>query len=267
MSNASPEEKHLQLSKRVGDFKRIDKELYATQNRIEAFREFGWPDIGLEQQLDDSIGLMKRFKDQIYREIEGMMESTVFSEWIEDHHGIGHRSVGLVTGLLPFWEDIHSVSATWKLCGLHVNGTNEAIKPQKGQYTGFDLTLRAFALKRVGEPAMRVAEGSTYYRTVFDERKERTLETHPPMMNGDGLANPGCSGCQEALEQTEELRGEKSYQRERKAPSLDCGNVRNNEPGSHWGKGHRFKDNLRVMTKAILRDWWAVGNDGTPKCY
>lgn len=252
------------LAKVAGDYKRIDKELVATKNRVEAFEEMGWPN-ELDLMSQDYIEKLDDFKDSKGKEIESLMEGTVFSEWIEETTGLGARSIGLVTGLLPYYEDMKSVSATWKYLGLHVGGDGNSIQRQGSSNLGFDPMLRGFALHRVGKfTAVMCSSGE--YRSCYDKRKEYTMKTHPPMFDdNDERFDPGCEGCDKAIKKTEKKRNEKNYQRERQAPSVDCGNVMDNAEGSHWTDGHRHADALRVATKAIFRDWWRVGRGQEPK--
>lgn len=256
-------ERHVSLSKVAGDYMRIDKELTATKNRIEKFEEMGWPN-ELDIMSQDYIDELENFKDSKGKEIESLMNDTVFSGWVKETKGLGARSIGLATGLLPYHEDMKSVSATWKYLGLHVGSDGNSIQRNGSNNLGFDPSLRAVALHRVGKfTAVMCKDGQ--YRKCYDQRKEKTQNTHPPMYNGSGLTDSDCEGCQKAEKKTEKKREGKNYERKRKAPSVDCGNVLNNKEGSHWTDGHRHADALRVATKAIFRDWWRVGRGQEPK--
>lgn len=255
------EQEWLPIREAAKTFWRIDKRTVMIRNGQEAYRELGFPDSLLtvgERYVEE----LEKHRKRLRRSLGKMLRGTDLEPWVSAHRNVGESSIALGTGLMPFPpEQIHSPGAANKCAGLHVvNG--EAPKRKRGEFKAMgDPELKAVWLERVAAPAIRVQERSTYYRTVYDDRRERTLETHPPMLDDDDrLTNPDCEGCREAIRRTEEHRDEHDYRRDRQAPSMDCGNVRSNTEGSHWTAGHRHRDALRVTAKAILRGWWRASN-------
>lgn len=255
------EETHLLLAKRAGDFKRIDKMLRATENRIRQFEDMGWPPVlDAETKVRELSADLESILDALSDEIAGIMEETEFAPWIEEASGIGLHGVGLVTGLLPRPQTIDNVRSTWALLGLHVGEDGRAPRRKRGEWSGFDPLARAYALYRTAIAAWKQGD----YRHVYVERREHTLETHPPMFEEDDpsndLAHPECLTCIEAVEKTKTERDEHEYDRARQAPRYDCSNL----GGVHWTRGHRHKDAIRVTTKEIFKDWWRVAHGQAP---
>jgi len=257
-------ETHATLKKFAGDYMRIDKELVATQNRIEKFEQMGWP-TELDELSESYIERLDKFKDSKGRKLENIITSddSIFAGWIDNTRGLGGKSVGLITGLIPYHANMKSVSATWKYLGLIVND-GVAPTPSDNVSLGFDPDLKAKAIHRVGKFAGVMSKGP--YRDVYDDRREQTMESHPPMFDEDGnRTDPDCDGCDKAMGKTEQSREEHDYDRERETVAYDCGNVTKNREGAHWSDGHRHADAMRVVTKDIFRDWYRVANNQEAK--
>lgn len=172
-------------------------------------------------------------------------------EWLADVVEHINATVGLgpailyVTGLLPPLPGFQTPPKLWRYLGLHVSD-GAAVRARRGELVGFSLELRAYALQRIADPIIK--RGGPY-RSVYDERKLRTLQTHPPMTED-------CPSCMLALKKTAEHRETKAYTRVRTAPSQDCANV----GGIHWTDGHRHRDAMRVVAKQVWRDVWRVAH-------
>lgn len=243
---------HLSLSHKAGEFRAVDKMLRAVDNRRGAF-EGTWPEAAADL-TSAFVKDLESLRRGLYREVGKIMAaSDVFRPWLEHTRGISAKGVGLLTGCLPFPQDMETVSATWKYLGLHVVD-GEAPRRKQGEWSGFSSEYRAYALYRVGDPIIKVGGP---YRQVYDDRKAHTLDTHPPMLD----EGEGCETCDEAYARTRKERAEHEYSRERQAPRYDCANL----GGVHWTKGHRHADALRVTTKEVFVDWWRVAHGQSPR--
>ena len=187
------------------------------------------------------------------------------------------ETIGLSTacfvflGCLPPMHEFATVSKVWKYTKLHVmpdgkapTGTDlkelqkahkKAVKAgeksKDDKSPGWSPRMCAHALKRLAGPCVKMCGGEdkngrplpfSPYRPVRDQRYDRTLFTHPPMLE----EGAGCEFCDAA------------YEKRRKTGKggIDCSNV----GGHHWKPAHRDNDALRVTAKAILLDLWLVEN-------
>lgn len=245
------------LHKAAVDFRRADRDLRSNENKRRAYEDMGWPS-AMEVANDAYIEALAKWRTDLKGVMgEVMAERHEYAEWINAVPGLGFDSMGLVTGLMPYTpEDTYTVSAAWRCAGLHV-ADGRAPKRQAGTFLGFDVELRAYWLYRVGKVAAEMrSPGDNPYRVTYDERKEHTVETHPPML-GEG---EGCEYCDLAYSKTRQKREASHQTRERQSVAMDCCNV----GGRHWSDGHRRADALRVATKEIIKDWWRVGNGQEP---
>lgn len=250
----------------------LEKLRLATELRIWQYRNRGFPD-ALVAPLVSALDEVQRGERALKKECAKIANGTAEAEWFDAVPGFG-SAVWYVLGALPIQPgEYDTVSGLWKTFGLHVHD-GSAVKRRRGEsgpHQRFRQELRAWALYRLGEPHLKLRGGEdkngrsrprSPYRDTYDERRERTNETHPPMLDESGdLLHPECEHCLAAVAWTEEHRKGSHQQRERKTVGKDCANV----GGTHWTDGHRHADALRVMTKAILRDIWRVWNERDPK--
>lgn len=246
---------HVVLRAKVLQFQGIEKMLLGLGNQRRALGE-DFPAIMLAA-VDEAIERIRPLRTSMLTEIRRVVKGGRIDGWIRGTHGLG-PGLWLLLGSMPALAEFGGPAGVWKYAGLHVD-QGKAPRPREGQRLGFAPFRRAYAIKRVAEPVVKVGGP---YRKVYDDRRARTLESHPPMLNGDGdLLDPLCPHCIAALQKTTDLREEKSFTRERKAPSLDCSAA----GGVHWTDGHRHADALRVTAKAILLDAWRVAHGLTPR--
>lgn len=245
----------------------LEKLRLATELRIWQYKQSGFPE-ALVAPLVSALDQVRGDERALKKECAKIAKGTPESEWFDAVPGFG-SAVWYVLGSLPRQPgEYDTVSGLWKAFGLHVHN-GSAVKRRKGDsgpHQRFRQELRAWALYRLGEPHLKLRGGEdkngharprSPYRDTYDDRREHTNETHPPMLDADGdLLNPDCDHCREAVAWTEEHRSGKHYQRKRTTVGKDCSNV----GGIHWTDGHRHADALRVMTKAILRDIWRIWN-------
>lgn len=248
---------HAALRLKALQVKNVEKVLNSLRNQRRSLGE-DIPDVALTA-LDEAIERLKPIRKKLVNELPVIVGDAPVGQWIDDTHGLA-KGLILLMGILPAITDLEGgPSALWKYCGLHVTPEGKAPKGARGQRLGFDPLRRAYALKRVADPIVKVGGP---YRAVYDDRKAYTLDTHPPMLTeGGDLADPGCEFCQKALGKTAEHRAEKEYSRARKAPSFDCSNV----GGVHWTDGHRHADALRVLAKEVLIDLYRVCHGQAPR--
>lgn len=218
--------------------------------------------------LVSSLEEIKASERKLKKECANIASGSPEAQWFDEVTGFG-SAVWYVLGGLPVQPgEFSSVSGLWKYCGLHVHNGGAVKRRQgdEGDHQRFKQELRAWVLYRVGKPHMNMKGGTdkngnplprSPYRDEYDQRREHTMETHPPMMDDDdNLRHPDCEHCQEAVDWTEKHREESHQQRERTTVGKDCSNM----GGVHWTTGHRHADALRVMTKAILRDIYRIWN-------
>lgn len=247
---------HIGLRAKATQVKNIEKVIQGLRNQRRSLGE-DLPDLAL-RGLDESIERLSPIRTSVLSELETIVSGSRLGAWIDDTHGLG-KGLILLLGICPPITEFDTVSAVWKYCGLSVTPEGKAPRGQKGERLGFDPVRRAYAIKRVADPVMKVGGP---YREVYDDRRAHTLETHPPMLGADGEpAHPECAHCRKALEKTAEHRKGRDYTRARSAPSFDCSNV----GGVHWTDGHRHADALRVTAKAVLRDAWRVARGQPPR--
>ena len=246
---------HVALRTKAVQVKNIEKVVQAMSGQRRALGE-DLPDLALAA-LDEGIDKLKPIRRKLLGELETIVAGSPLGEWISETHGLG-KGLILLLGICPPLTEFDTVSAVWKYAGLHVSD-GSAVRGQRGQRLGFDPVRRAYAIKRVADPIMKVGGP---YREVYDDRRAHTLGTHPPMLDEDGeLAHPGCEHCAEAMAKTKRHREGREYTRRRSAPSFDCSNL----GGVHWTDGHRHADALRVTAKAVLRDAYRVVRGQPPR--
>lgn len=246
---------HLILRAKVLQYQQIERMLVSLGHQRRSLAE-DFPAIILVT-IDEALERLKPLRNPIKSEIRKIVKGSVLDDWIRGTHGLKH-GLWLLLGSMPPVTEFKGPASIWKYVGLDVRG-GAAPRPKDGERLGFAPYRRAYAIKRVADPIVKVGGP---YRAVYDARRERTLLSHPPMCDAEGdLMFPECETCREALRMTREHREEKSYTRERKAPSFDCSAA----GGIHWTDGHRHADALRVTAKAVLKDAWRVGRGLAPR--
>lgn len=223
-----------------------------------AFVRMGLPEAALAEAKDAHAAL-KRKCDQLKRATWRAMKGEAIYDFAESVHGLG-PAVSLFLGNAPELTEFPSPAHLWSYCGL-IPGKGR----KKGQRAMYSPRLKAYAIARLAEPCVKLKGGEdkngkalalSPYRDVYDARKARTTQTHPPMME------PGeCEFCDRARSETKALRAKKNQARERTTVAMDCANV----GGVHWTDGHRHADAMRVTAKAILLDLWLVENGYEPR--
>lgn len=230
----------------------VERVVLALEGQIRAFRADGWPAPAFAWS-EERIPELRTVLGQLKRQLTAAAKGTVIGGWVAETKGLG-PAVLLVLGQMPPLSEFASVGKVWRYVGLDpVDGRTR--RRTAGQRLGFNGRLRAHALFRIGEPVVKVP--GSVYRPVYDARKARTLEAHPPMLE----LGAGCPGCDAALQASAAQRAEREYSRERKAVARDCSHF----GGIHWSDGHRHADALRVLAKAVLRDAWRVSNGMAPR--
>jgi hypothetical protein len=224
----------------------IERVLLALENQARAFKADGWPEPVFAAHQSYSAALRAE-RRQLMRRLGETMAGTGLAAFIERTHGVGNALL-FVVGMLPPLHEFAGPAKVWKYTGLHVDG-GRAPRRKAGEMAGYSSRLRSYAIYRVAEPIVKTGGP---YRTVYDERKGRTLVTHPDMLD----EGAGCEYCDLAYSRSKASRAEKKLTRERKTVGFDCAAV----GGVHWTAGHRHADALRVLAKAILRDAWRVAN-------
>lgn len=207
--------------------------------------------------LEESQQRVRRVLGPVKRHIRSIVKGSPLDNWNAETRGLG-IGMWLLLGSMPSLQDFANPSAVWKYVGLHVS-EGQAVRKKAKEALGFAAFRRSYAIKRVADPIVKVGGP---YRVVYDVRRERTVNTHPPMLNEDGeILHPECGNCRRAVEYSIRSREVKELKRERKAPALDCSAM----GGRHWTDGHRHADALRVTAKAVLLDAWRVARGLTPR--
>ena len=241
---------HFTLRLKSMQARRLERAKTSLELQRGALKRDGLPDI-LMIGMDKAIAALKPVVRRAKREVGACVKGSPLGDWIEETHGLSNALV-LVLGCMPPLNQFYSPRAVWKYTGLDVQN-GRAPKSAKGELLGFNRELRAFVIARVAETIIKVGGP---YRTVYDVRKAHTLITHPEMLEEGEV----CANCDMAWARTREIRAEHEFERERKAPSIDCAGV----GGVHWTKGHRHADARRLIAKAVLRDAWCVANGRDP---
>lgn len=224
----------------------VERVLLALENQARAFKADGWPEVVFAAHQAYSAALRKE-RGQLMDRLLETMEGTELAAWIERTRGLG-PAILFVVGMLPPLNEFANPSKVWKYTGLHVSD-GRAPRRQAGVMAGFSARLRSYAIYRVAEPIVKVGGP---YRAIYHERKARTMDSHPDMLELSG----GCEFCDRARDRSRASREAKSLTRERKTVGFDCAAV----GGIHWTAGHRHADALRVLAKTILLDAWRVAN-------
>lgn len=246
---------HVVLRVKVLQFQAIERMLIGIGNQRRSLGE-DFPDI-LMAGLDEAVSTIRRVLAATKTEVREVVKGSHLDTWVRNTHGLG-TGLWLLLGSMPPLDEFKGPAGVWKYSGLHVEG-GTAVRPRGGEQLGFAPFRRAYAIKRIAEPVIKVGGP---YRRSYDDRRASTMETHPPMLDANGdLLHPDCESCQKAIEKTASLRQERSFTRERKAPSLDCSAL----GGVHWTDGHRHADGLRITAKAVLLDAWRVANGQEPR--
>ena len=203
------------------------------------------PDIAL-LPMEEARALLRRSANSLKREGRQICVGEPLYEFVENTVGLSN-AVFMFVGCLPPFTAFANVSKLWKYTGLYVTpagkaptGADLAALKKENPDAGWSPEMRAHAIKRLAEPCMKNRESP--YRGVYDQRKQRTLFTHPPMLE-EGAGCEFCDACYEKRRKT-------------KKTGLDCANL----GGHHWKDGHRHNDALRVTAKAILLDLWLIEN-------
>lgn len=265
--NRSTYENVRHLSKQALAIEQMHKSLSL---QMGAFVRMGLPEEALIEARDAYIALKKK-SGSLKRAAFRAMKGEPIYEFAKETTGLG-PAVAMVLGNAPEFVcrgydekgnaiGFDSPGALWSYAGL-IPGKGR----KKGERAMYNPKLKAYAIARLAEPCMKLKGGEdkngkplprSPYREVYDARKEHTLETHPPMVEEDGV----CEFCDMARGKSKELRAEKNQERERTTVAMDCANV----GGVHWTDGHRHADAMRVTAKAILLDLWRVENGLTPR--
>lgn len=252
----SPEQ-YASLRTYASQARNVERVLLGIENQVHRFKEDGWPDEALAWS-SENIPQLRRVRDRLMRECGRAAKGSPLHAWVSETHGLG-PAIFFTAGLIPPLNEFRTVSGLWKYLGLHV-ADGRSVRRTAGSFVGFNIQLRAYALKRVAEPTIK--QTASPYRAVYDERKERTRETHSAMLTEDKkLVHPDCPHCQEAVGRSKKKRAESQQTRERTTVGFDCSNV----GGVHWTDGHRHADALRVTAKAIFRDAWRVAHGLEPR--
>jgi hypothetical protein len=247
------------LNRKAKEVEALEKQVLALENLQ---RSTNLPDVAIQsvsqtrRHLRKVLAREKRVPLRILRD----MDEPLFA-FIDGTHGLGSGLAYLLGHLPPLTAvgGFPGFSTEWKVfkyVGLHVVD-GEAPKRKRGNFSGFSGKLRAYATVRLVDP---VIKNGGPFRAVYDERKEETLESHPPMLADGDLAHPDCPTCNKAVGWTERHREDAHYSRERTTVGKDCSNM----GGDHWTKGHRHRDAIRVTAKAIIRDAWRVEHGRSP---
>ncbi len=251
MATESRGSEHITLRTLAKQAENVERVVISLENQIARFTEDGWPAVALAWS-SEQVPALRKVRSQLMQELQRTMSGTPLGEWQVSTVGIG-SAIFFLLGLMPPLEEFRQPAAVWKYVGLHVSG-GHAIRRRAGVNPGFNTRLRAYAIKRVADPCMK--HRASPYRPVYDSRRERSVETHPPMLP----QGHGCDFCDLAYAKTASFRAEKNLGRERTAVGFDCSAA----GGIHWSDGHRHADALRVTAKAILLDAWKVARGKHP---
>lgn len=239
------------LNTEAKKLRRLEKMLLATERQTEQFIEDGVPEIVMLEAREYARVLRKEVASR-KRALPKYIAREPLGNWIENTLGLG-PAVLIIAGLLPPLEDFANPAKVWKYIGLDVKD-GKSPKREKGSFAGYNAFLRAVAIARIGDPIIKTM--SSPYRRLYDERKAKTLISHPPIMpEGE------CEFCDAARAKTKKKRAESRQTRERESLGFDCSNV----GGIHWTDGHRHADARRYMVKAVIVDLWRVENGMQPR--
>jgi hypothetical protein len=233
--------------------KRTEKMVLGTERQLETFIEDGIPEVVVQANLH-AIQVTRRELASRKRALPKFVKEEPEGIFIEHTTGLS-SAVLFLLGLLPPIIEFPTVSKLWKYLGLDVRDGGRSPKREKGKRAGYDSFLRAVAVVRIGDPLIKCTDSP--YRRLYDNRKEYTLITHPPMEEEAGV----CPFCDAARGRTKEHREASHQKRERKAEGWDCAGV----GGPHWSKAHRHADARRVMVKAVICDLWRVSHGMSAK--
>lgn len=153
-------------------FEQISTQL---KNQAEALKRDGLDGPPVEDLLE-ARGLVRRQANRMKREAGRMLKATPVGEFVGDTLGLGD-AVAIFVGLLPPLDGFANPAKVWAYCGL-CPGKG----PKKGEDHRYSRKLKSHAIKRLADPCMKQA--ASPYRTVYDERRERTAITHPEWTDG-----------------------------------------------------------------------------------
>lgn len=228
----------------------VERVILALQNHHRALTRDGVPEIAMAA-VTEAVKRLKPIRRKLMRELRAIMAGTPTGDFVTETYGLAD-SVYLLLGTMPPLEDFTSIKAAYKYIGLHVV-EGRSVKRQKGVKLGFDVRRRSIAIVRIAEPMMKTRG---LYRFVYDNRRDHTMLTHPPMTED-------CKFCELAWEKTSEAKKKAKAEGKPTVPSFDCAAV----GGVHWTDGHRHSDALRVLAKAVVHDLWRIAHNLEPLVY
>ena len=242
---------HAALNTECLMIRRMEKMLLGTERQTAQFIEDGVPDL-VVVNANQYTAVLRKEVEARKRGLAAYVKDEPIWEFVDNTLGIG-RSCIFLLGLLPPMEDFANPAKVWKYTGLDVRD-GKSPKRERGTFAGYDASLRAVAIARIGDPIIKAPESP--YRLLYDHRKEATRLTHPPIMpEGE------CEFCDKARGKTKAKRAESRQTRERTTLGFDCSNV----GGIHWTDGHRHADARRYAVKAVVTDLWRVENGMQPR--
>lgn len=195
----------------------------------------------------DIRSVIKVHRDEIGVLCRGTKEAV----FVDAAKGLGSATL-LLLGALPPLEDMHSVRACYKYCGLHCDEDGLGVRKRKNSFGGYSTKAQSVLLERIAGTIVKVGGP---YRDVYDGRREYTATVVHPLM-----VDEGCPHCDESRGESARRRKESKQTRERQAVALDCSHF----GGPHWTAGHQHKDAKRFVAKAVIKDLWNVVHGREP---
>lgn len=182
-----------------------------TRNEVDSdgeHRGFGLtedhPDVA---QMAAIVASLDGLTKEATRSLEKRVRKHPLGPWIKAQRGVGDKTAGRLLAAIgdPYWNTLHdrprTVSELWAFAGLHTNGESAA-RRQKGVKANWSTNAKTRAwlvieacMKQINpackrDDAIGVHEdgcGCSPYRIVIDDRRRRTLETHPDWTPGHSL--------------------------------------------------------------------------------
>jgi len=144
-------------------------------NQLSALKRDGVPDVVLSE-IAVGCKALKREVDRRKRHLARSWKTNPVLEWSQTVHGLGD-AVALVLGLAPPLSEFATPSKFWKYAGFAPDqGT------KKGQNHRYNHELHSIAIVRLAMPCMKLR--ASPYRAVYDNRRARTVLTHPDWTDG-----------------------------------------------------------------------------------
>lgn len=168
-------EDHAALTTKARQIIQMEKQASALSTQMKNFRKDGVPEIALRdiKEARDMIRRsVNRWKAQLGREWSDLP----VARWADSIHGLGDAVI-LTLGVIPPLTDFANPAKLWKYGGF-APGQG----PRKGQDHSYSRELKSFAIMRLAKPCMQSRESP--YRRVYDDRRARTLTTHPEWSDG-----------------------------------------------------------------------------------